>query len=169
MTKVKNFIEPKLTFRELRVELMFSEFVQHQPQVLGMILLVLGKDQNVIEIYQDEVICVRVEDEVHHARECWRSIDKAERHDSLFIRTIACSECCLGNILFTNSNLMIAHTEIKLGEYSSTFELFEQLIDVGKWVFVLDGLLVHWTVINTKLVRSSFFFTKRTPQPHGEE
>ena len=37
---------------------MFSEFVQHQSQVLGMILLVLGKDQNVIEIDQNEVICV---------------------------------------------------------------------------------------------------------------
>ena len=43
---------------------MFSEFGQHQSQLLGMILLVLGKDQNVIEIDQDEVICVGVEDEV---------------------------------------------------------------------------------------------------------
>ena len=40
--------------------------------------------------------------------------------------------------------------EIKLGEYLGTFELFEQLIDVGKWVFVLDSLLVQWTVVNTK-------------------
>ena len=64
---------------------MFSEFVQHQSQVLGMILLVLGKDQNVIEIDQDKVICVGVEDEVHHAREHWGSVDKAERHDGVFI------------------------------------------------------------------------------------
>ena len=42
-----------------------------------------------------------------------------------------------------NANLVITHTEIKLGEYLGTFELFEQLIDVGKWVFVLDGLLVQ--------------------------
>ena len=48
---------------------MFSEFIQHQSQVLDMILLVLGKDQNVIEVVQDEVICVGVEDEVHHARD----------------------------------------------------------------------------------------------------
>ena len=48
---------------------MFSEFVEYQSQTLGMILLVLGKDQNIIEIHQDEIICVRVEDEVHHARE----------------------------------------------------------------------------------------------------
>ena len=39
---------------------MFSEFVVYQFQVLGMILLVLGKDQNVIEVDQDEVICVGV-------------------------------------------------------------------------------------------------------------
>ena len=64
---------------------MFSEFIQNQTQVFGMILLVLGKDQNVIEVDQDEVICISVEDEVHHARECWRSIDEAERHDSVFV------------------------------------------------------------------------------------
>ena len=64
---------------------MFSEFIQHQSQMLGMILLVLGKDQNVIEVDQYEVICLGVEDEVHHARECRRSVDEAERHDSVFI------------------------------------------------------------------------------------
>ena len=133
---------------------MFSEFIQHQSQMLGMILLVLGKDQNVIEVDQDEVICVGIEDEVNHARECCRSIDKAKRHDSVFIGTIACSKCCLGDILFTNANLMIAHTEVKLGEYLSTFELFEKLIDVGKWVLVLYGLLVQWTVVDTKSVCS---------------
>ena len=64
---------------------MFSELIQHQTQVLGMILLVLGKDQNVIEVDQDKVICVGVEDEIHHARECWWSIDEAKRHDNIFI------------------------------------------------------------------------------------
>ncbi len=64
---------------------MFSEFIQHQSQVLGMILLVLGKDQNIIKIHQDKMICVRVEDEVHHARECRRRVDEAKRHDNVFI------------------------------------------------------------------------------------
>ena len=56
---------------------------------------------------------------------------------------------------------MITHTEIKLGEYLGTFELFEQLVDVWKWVFVLDGLLVKWTVINTKSVRSILLLHKK--------
>ena len=78
MAKVENLIEPKLTLWKLRIELMFSEFVEYQSQMLGMILFVLGKDQNIIEIHQDKIICVRVEDEVHHAIERWRSIDKTE-------------------------------------------------------------------------------------------
>ena len=125
MTKVKNFIKPKLTFGKLRIELILSELVEHQSQMLGMILLILGEDQDIIEIHQNEFIGVGVEDKVHHARERWRSIDKAERHDSIFIRTKACSECCLGNIFFTNANLMITCTKVKLGEYFSTFELLE--------------------------------------------
>ena len=139
---------------------MFSEFVEYQSQMLGMILFVLGKDQNIIKIHQEKVICVRVEDEVHHARECWRSIDKAKRHDSVFVGTIACSECCLGDVLFTNANLMISHTEVKLGEYLSTFELFEKPVHVGKWVLVLYGLLVQWAVVDTKSVHA--ITTKKT-------
>ena len=140
---------------------MLSEFVEYQSQMLGMILLILEKDQNIIKIHQDEIIYVRVEDEVHHARECWRSIDKAERRDSIFIRTKACSECCLGDILFTNVNLMIAHTEVKLGENLSTLKLLKKLIDVGKWVLVLYCLLVQWAVVDTKSVRAILLLDKK--------
>ena len=41
MTKVKNFIKPELTFGELCIELILSELVEHQSQMLGMILLFL--------------------------------------------------------------------------------------------------------------------------------
>ena len=56
---------------------------------------------------------------------------------------------------------MITHTEIKLGEYLGTFELFEQLVDVGKWVFVLYSLLVQWTVIDAKSVRAILLLDKK--------
>ena len=85
MTKIKNLIKPKFTLGELGVELMFPELIEHQTQVLGMIFLVLRKDQNVVEIDQNKVIGVGVEDEVHHARESRRSVDEAKRHDSVFV------------------------------------------------------------------------------------
>ena len=51
--------------------------------------------------------------------------------------------------------------EVKFGEYLSTFELFEKLIDVGKWVLVLYSLLVEWTVVDTKSVRSILLLDKK--------
>ena len=60
-----------------------------------------------------------------------------------------------------NVNLMIAHMEVNLGEYFSTFELFKKLIDVRKWVLVLYSLLVQWTVVNTKSVRSILLLHKK--------
>ena len=51
--------------------------------------------------------------------------------------------------------------KVKLGEYLSTFELLEKLIDVGKWVLVLYGLLVQWTVVDTKSVRSILLLHKK--------
>ena len=85
MTKVKNFIKLELTFGKLRIELMLSELVEHQSQMFGMILLILGGDQNIIEIHQNEFIGVGVEDEVHHTRERRRSVGAAKRHDGVFI------------------------------------------------------------------------------------
>ena len=64
VTKIKNFIKPELTFGKLCIELMLSELVEHQTQMFGMILLILGEDQNIIEIHQDEFIGIGVEDEV---------------------------------------------------------------------------------------------------------
>ena len=60
-----------------------------------------------------------------------------------------------------NANLVIAHTEIKLGENLSTFELFKQLVDVGKWVLVVYSLLVQWTVVDTESVRSIHLLHKK--------
>ena len=88
-------------------------------------LFILGENQDIVEIHQDKFIGLGVEYEVHHARECWRGICKPERHDSVFIRTKAHSECCLWDIFFTNANLVIPHTEGKLGKHLCTFELLE--------------------------------------------
>ena len=40
----------------------------------------------------------------------------------------------------------------KLGEYLSTLKLLEKLIDVGKWVLVLNCLLVQWMVVDAESV-----------------
>ena len=84
MSKIKNLIEPKFALGALGIVLGFPQLIKQQTQVLGMIFLVLRENQNVVKIDQNKVIGVGVEDEVH-ARERWRSVDEAKRHDSVFI------------------------------------------------------------------------------------
>ena len=91
--------------------------------MFGMILLILGEDQDIIEIHQDEFIGVRVEYEIHHPRENWRSIDKTERYDSILIKTKPWSDCCLVNILFMFAQLVLILKKVELGEYFSSYAL----------------------------------------------
>ena len=93
---------------------MLSKPVKNQTEVLGVVFFILGEYEDIIEVHEDGLICVGVEYEVHHPRESGWSICKAERHDCVFIGAIACSECGLVNILFTDMNLMVSHPEIEL-------------------------------------------------------
>ena len=43
MAKIEDFIQPEFTFGKLRIELMLSELIKNQTQMLGMIFLVLGE------------------------------------------------------------------------------------------------------------------------------
>ena len=56
---------------------------------------------------------------------------------------------------------MIAHSEIELGEDLSTFQLFEQLSYVRKWIFVPDCLLVQWMVIDKQSVHAILLLDKQ--------
>lgn len=144
---------------------MLSKLVKHQSQMISMILFSLGENQDIIKVHKDEFIGVWVEDEVHRARESRRGIGKPKRHDSILIRTKARSESCLGNIFFTDSNLVIAQPKINLGNHFSTFELLEQVVYVGKWVLILDCLLIQRAVIDAQSFRVILLDKKNTTTP----
>jgi hypothetical protein len=48
MTQKSHFLEPELTLAELCVQLMLSQLLQHKPQMLLMLFLILGSDQDII-------------------------------------------------------------------------------------------------------------------------
>jgi hypothetical protein len=52
-------------------------------------------------------------------------------------------------IFRTNLDLMIARSQINLGEYLSFRQLTKQDINVGKRIFVLDGDVIEWAIIHT--------------------
>jgi hypothetical protein len=45
---------------------------------------------------------------------------------------------------------MISSAEINFGAYLGSIQLIKQVFNLWKWVFVLDGYLVEFTVIHTQ-------------------
>jgi hypothetical protein len=64
--------------------------------------LVLGKDQNVIQIDHDKFVHVLPEDIIHQMLKDYRSIGEAEGHDRVFEMALACVKSCLPFITGTN-------------------------------------------------------------------
>ena len=48
MTEEWNLVNPKLALAELSIQLMLPQSLQHEPQMLFMLFLSLGEDQNII-------------------------------------------------------------------------------------------------------------------------
>ena len=48
MTEEWNLVNPELTLVELRLQLMLSQSLQHEPHMLFMLFFYLGEDQNII-------------------------------------------------------------------------------------------------------------------------
>ena len=114
MAQIQDLIEPEFALGELGIELMFTESVENQTEVLSVILFILGEYQDVIQIHKHKFVGVGVENVVHHSREGRWSISEAKRHDCILIGTVAHSEDNLVDIFFTNANLVITHPEIEL-------------------------------------------------------
>jgi hypothetical protein len=48
MSKERNFLQPKVTFTKLGIQLIFPKLLQHKSQILFMFFFILGENQNII-------------------------------------------------------------------------------------------------------------------------
>src|SRR3954468_2174025 len=87
---------------------------------------------------------------------------KPKRHDCKLIQSVASAERCLGNVLLTDTNLVVPHFQIKFGKHLCSIQLVKQIIDVGQRVLVFDGLLVDTTVVLEKPASTIFLLHKKT-------
>jgi hypothetical protein len=78
MTHKSHFLELELKLAELYVQLMLSQFLQHKPQMLLMLFLVLGVDQDIINEHHDKLIQILHKDLVHQVHEVGRCIGQTK-------------------------------------------------------------------------------------------
>ena len=89
VTQKFDCVQLEFTLGEFRKQLMISEALKNNTQMLFMFYLVLGIDQNVIDENHDKLVKFRHEYRVHEIHEISGSICETERHNQIFIETIS--------------------------------------------------------------------------------
>ena len=80
-----NLVNLELALAELSIQLMLPQSLQHEPQMLFMLCLCLGEDQNIINENHHKDIQIIHENHVHQVHEESRGISQAEGHDRVLI------------------------------------------------------------------------------------
>jgi hypothetical protein len=104
------FLKPKFALAKLGIKTMLSKFLQHNMDVVSMIIPSLRIDKNVINKDNHKDIKLLHEDTIHQVHEIRRCIGEAKGHDGVLIETISSRESRFWNIFLTNLNLMITQS-----------------------------------------------------------
>jgi hydrogenase maturation factor len=125
--------------------------------MLEMFHLRCAVDEDVVEEDEDEAAKKVAEDAVHHSLERRGSVREAERHDQELEVAVVCSERRLGDVVRVHQHLVIATAEIQLGEDTGTLEFVQELINHRDREFVLHGLRIESTIVDTKSLKGTLF------------
>ena len=98
---------------------------------------------------------------IHYVHEVCGSIRESKGHHSELKLPIPSHESCLWNITLSNLHLMIARSEINLGDILGSSKLIKQIINPRQGVLVLDGDCVQVPVINTHSHRAILLLNKQ--------
>jgi hypothetical protein len=132
-----------------------------------MLLLCLGIYENIIEEHNEFFFQEVSKHSIHQTYKCIHCIFQPKRNHHKLIVSIPCSNCCFSSIFFSDSHLMIARPQFKLGEYHCSFQLIKNII-LGKGYFFLTATLFTCLKSIHNLIIPSFFLKKITGTPKEE-
>ena len=120
-----NGASQKLTLTKLAIQLLVPECIKNNPQMILMLLLRLGVDQNVVNKDHNGLIQIGLEYSMHEIHECrWRIRQPIGHHYELEM-DIPHSKRCLRDISHPNSELMVSGAKIHLGVHLCPSQLIK--------------------------------------------
>jgi hypothetical protein len=150
VTSELNFSQPELALAELHIQLMITQSLKYNAEMLFMLFLTLRKDQDVIIEEHDKLVQLFHKNRVHQVQEVSRGVGQTKRHHQILIKTVSGGESSLWNIFFTDLDLMIARAKVNPQKDLCSNQLIEQEINAGQWILVFHGYYVEWSIIDTQ-------------------
>src|SRR4051812_31360204 len=150
----------ELALGDLAVELVLSQEGEDLSDVFIVFGVGLAEYENVINVHNDRLIEEGAEDVLDQGLECGGSIGETERHHLVLVVAVARAEGGLLDVLFVDSDLVVAPMQVDLGEYFGTEEAVGEVVDEGNGEAVLDGDVVQGTVVDAHLEGTIFLLDK---------
>src|SRR3989337_1313616 len=96
---------------------MSSQPLQDSPEMLLVLLFILGVYQDVVNEHHYKLVQKVQEHFVHHTHEISWGVGQPKCHDCKLIQSISSGERGLGNIFLSNLQLVISRSEVDLRKY----------------------------------------------------
>jgi hypothetical protein len=109
-------IQPELAFGELSIKLMISQTLQDNSKMFGMLFLIFGVDENIIDKDHYEFVKLHHKHGVHEVHEVDWGICETKGHHKKLVKTITSGESSFRNVTRSNFDLVVIRTKIDLGE-----------------------------------------------------
>jgi len=135
-----------------------SEEFQDLSDMFDVVLLVSTVDQDVINVDNDGNVEEGSKNILNQRLKSSWGIGESKRHNLVLVVAISSAKCCLWDVILMDSNLVVARTEINLGEYLGFIETVYQIINEWDGESILDGDLVECSVVNAHVEFSIFLF-----------
>jgi hypothetical protein len=130
--------------------------------MFGMLLLVFGIDEDIINKDHYEFVKLRHKHGVHEVHEVGWGICETKEHHKELVKTITSGESSFRNVTRSNFDLVVTRTKIDLGENFGSSQLIKKNIDSGERIFVLDGYCIKRPVIHTQPQATILLFDKES-------
>ena len=138
MPQESHLSKQKLALTEFSVQMMVSQKLQNDPQMILMLPLRLGVDHNSIYEDHNKLIQIGLKYPMHEVYECYWRIRQSKGHHCELKVPIPRPERCLRDICLPNPQLMVTTTKVYLGVDSRSSKLVKQVINPRQWVPILD-------------------------------
>ena len=123
--------------------------------------LILGVDENIIQINNDKDIEFFCEDLIDVALECCRSIGQSKKYYLILKVVVSGPESSFPLISFVNSHPVIGTMKTKLGKLPYSPQSIEGLSNQRQWISVLDCEVIKSPIINTNLEAAFWLLIKK--------
>ena len=87
------------------------------------------------------------EDMIHEHLKSWRGVTETKEHYSGFKEAERSNECRFPLVFLLNANVVIAPSNIKLGEQCGVLHIIDQLRDEGERIPVVNGVGIEIAII----------------------